>query len=243
MLLDKEKRVIEIIKDIAEVIQLEKGKKLSATQFLEHFLFPSEMHYTYVAKLSGGERRRLYLLTVLLTNPNFLVLDEPTNDLDIMTLNVLEEYLANFKGSVLVVSHDRYFMDKVIDTLFIFEGNGKVKVFTGNYTDYRIYIENKEKEERKIQRAAALEMERKAPPPTLPKEKKQFSYKEKREYEMLEKEISTLHAEKDEIEQTLNTSNLNPTLLTEKSIRLNDVINLIEEKEWRWLEINELMGQ
>ncbi len=240
--LNEDKRIIDTIKDIAEIITIQdnrktgSGKKLSAAQFLEYFLFPPESHYKYVSKLSGGERRRLYLMTILMQNPNFLILDEPTNDLDIVTLNVLEEYLNDFDGCVLVVSHDRFFMDKVVDTLFVFEEDGKVSHFPGIYTDYR---EQKVQQELTEKRAVAQEkiIKDKRPKKTV----KLFNYREKREYEQLETELEQLGTEKSELENQINSGVLITNDLIEKSNRLGVVINLIDEKEFRWLELNELM--
>lgn len=236
--LNNDKRVIDVIKDIAEVITMGKGRKLSASQFLEYFLFPPEAQYGLVSKLSGGEKRRLYLMTVLMRNPNFLLLDEPTNDLDIMTLNVLEDYLANFNGCTLIVSHDRYFLDKTIDTIFVFEGNGRIKNYPGNYSYYRQIKEKKDKETRKNQKQVKVEKN------TQEKSnKKKFSYKEKREYEAIENELSQLETEKNTLEEEINSGKLTSEQLTEKSGRFSKVLELINEKEFRWLELNELMEE
>ena len=223
-------RVIDIIKDIAEVIELSDGKKISASQFLEHFLFDSKMQYSPVSKLSGGERRRLYLMTVLLKNPNFLILDEPTNDLDIVTLNVLEDYLNNFKGCLIVVSHDRYFLDKVVNTLFVFEGDGQIKNFPGNYT---VYMTEKEDDKPK-------ENARPEKIDTREKRKKNFSYKLKMEYETIEKEIQALYEEKRQIEQKLSGEISDIEQITKLSKRMEEISQLQDEKEMRWLELEEI---
>lgn len=234
---DEQMKVIDVIQNIAEVIELGNGKKLTASQFLQHFLFTPETQYSYVYKLSGGERRRLYLCTVLMRNPNFLVLDEPTNDLDIITLNVLEEYLQNFKGCVIVVSHDRYFMDKVVDHLMVFNGQGDIRDFPGNYSDYRDWKEakaQKEKEEEKPQEEKTARVRL--------NDKRKMSFKEKREFEQLEKEIAELEAEKAQIEEILCSGTLTVDELTEKSKRLPEVNDLIDEKTMRWLELSEIEG-
>lgn len=242
MKIDPKKRVIDVVRDEAEVITLWNhretgaGKKMTAARFLEYFLFPTEMHYQYVSKLSGGEKRRLYLLTILMKNPNFIILDEPTNDLDIMTLNVLEDYLANFNGCVLVVSHDRFFMDKIVDTLFVFQGNGKVKNFPGNYSQYREHIEAKQK-----QKKSAETSQKSKEKPKTRRTPKKFSYKEKREYEMVENDLQMLEKEKKQLETDINSGNLPSEKLIEKSNRLAKVIELIDQKEMRWLELEELM--
>lgn len=234
---DEQMKVIDVIQDIAEVIELGNGKKLSASQFLQHFLFTPETQHNYVSKLSGGERRRLYLCTVLMRNPNFLVLDEPTNDLDIITLNVLEEYLQSFKGCVIVVSHDRYFMDKVVDHLLVFNGQGDIRDFPGNYSDYRDWKEAKalkEKEAEKPQEEKTVRVRL--------NEKRKMSFKEKREFEQLEKEIADLEVEKGQIEESLCSGTLSVDELTEKSKRLPEVNELIDEKTMRWLELSEIEG-
>lgn len=234
MALDIEKRMIDVIKEIAEVIKVGKDQTISAAQFLEYFRFDREKHYSYVSKLSGGERKRLYLMTVLMQNPNFLILDEPTNDFDIQTLNVLEDYLQNFPGNVLIVSHDRYFMDKVVDQLFIFSENGKIINFPGNYTDYQDYIEFKEKELQKKQKADKPIIEEKQ------REKKKFGFKEKKEFELIEKELEELNSEKLKIETELSSGNLTNTEIEEKSKRFMELSSLIDVKETRWLELSEL---
>ena len=232
---DDQLKVIDVVQNIAEVIELGNGKKLTASQFLQHFLFTPETQHSYVYKLSGGERRRLYLCTVLMRYPNFLVLDEPTNDLDIVTLNVLEEYLQNFKGCVIVVSHDRYFMDKVVDHLLVFNGQGDIRDFPGNYSHYRDWKEmrdlrQKEEEKPKEEKTDRVRLN----------DKRKMSYKEKREFEQLEKDIAALEGEKEQIELALCSGALSVDELTEKSIRLPEVNNLIEEKTMRWLELSEI---
>lgn len=232
---DEQMKVIDVVQDIAEVIELGNGKKLTASQFLQHFLFTPETQHSYVYKLSGGERRRLYLCTVLMRNPNFLVLDEPTNDLDIITLNVLEEYLQNFKGCVIVVSHDRYFMDKVVDHLLVFNGQADIRDFSGNYSDYRDWKEAKAQQEKEAEKPQEEKTAR-----VRLNEKRKMSFKEKREFEQLEKEIAGLEAEKAAIEEQLCSGMLSVDELTEKSKRLPEVNDLIDEKTMRWLELSEI---
>ena len=234
---DEQMKVIDVIQDIAEVIELGNGKKLTASQFLQHFLFTPETQHSYVYKLSGGERRRLYLCTILMRNPNFLVLDEPTNDLDIITLNVLEEYLQNFKGCVIVISHDRYFMDKVVDHLMVFNGQGDIRDFPGNYSDYRNWKEAKEQKEKEAEKPQEEKTAR-----VRLNDKRKMSFKEKREFEQLEKEIAELEAEKTQIEELLCSGTLSVDELTEKSKRLPEVNDMIDEKTMRWLELSEIEG-
>ena len=234
---NEQMKVIDVVKDIAEVIPVA-GKMLTASQFLQHFLFSPEKQYSYVYKLSGGEKRRLYLCTVLMANPNFLVLDEPTNDLDIETLQVLEEYLCDFKGCVIVVSHDRYFMDKVVDHIFVFNGNGDIKDFPGNYTDWRDWREEEKAAAAKI--AAAKAAKENAPKQGYRAEtKRKLSFKERKEYESLEVEIMELEGEKSVIEQDLCSGTLDNDTLLAKSMRIQEVIALIDEKTMRWLELSE----
>lgn len=232
---NENQRVIDIVKEIAEVVQISKNRRLTATQFLEYFLFPPEMQYSPVEKLSGGEKRRLYLLTVLMRNPNFLILDEPTNDLDILTLNVLEDYLIGFQGCVLVVSHDRYFMDKVVDYLLVFEKK-QIKEFPGNYTIYRddkLAIETEEKKQQNKQK----EPSKKNSPP---KQKKNFQYKHKRELQQIENELQQLQNEHAELEKAINAGELPYTEMHKISERFQEVADLIDVKEMRWLELDEL---
>ena len=243
---DEQMKVIDVVQDIAEEVDLGNGKKMSASQFLQHFLFTPETQYNYVYKLSGGERRRLYLCTVLMRNPNFLVLDEPTNDLDIMTLNVLEEYLQSFKGCVIVVSHDRYFMDKVVDHLLVFKGNAELKDFPGNYTDYREWnelMEEQEREDRKNEHKKASQNKNVVPETKVEvkaPERKKLSFKEKQEFEALEKEIPKLEAEKADIENQLASGTLNGDQIIKASQRHAELSDLIDEKTMRWLELSEL---
>jgi len=232
--INENERIIDVIKEIAESIDLGNGKVMSASQFLEYFLFPSKMQYNQVSKLSGGEKRRLYLMTVLMKNPNFLILDEPTNDLDIMTLNVLEDYLLGFSGCLIIVSHDRYFMDKVVDQLFVFEGNGFIRNFPGNYTIYRDSVELEEKELKKTEKQAKPKKEKPKSNQT-----QKLSFNEKREFEQLEKEIENLTVEKEQIEIAMSTGKLSGEELIEKANRIEKLIELIDEKEFRWLELSE----
>ncbi len=236
---DEQMKVIDVVQDIAEVIELGNGKQLTASQFLQHFLFTPETQHSYVYKLSGGERRRLYLCTVLMRNPNFLVLDEPTNDLDIVTLQVLEEYLANFKGCVIVVSHDRYFMDKVVDHLLIFNGQGDIRDFPGNYSHYRDWKDEKQRREREEEKKKVQQIEEKNTKVRL-NEKRKMSFKERREFEQLENEIAELESEKVDIETALCSGTLSIDELTEKSKRLPLINDLIDEKTMRWLELSEI---
>lgn len=235
---NEQMKVIDVVKNIAEVIPVG-GKMLTASQFLQHFLFSPEKQYSYVYKLSGGEKRRLYLCTVLMSNPNFLVLDEPTNDLDIETLQVLEEYLSDFKGCVIVVSHDRYFMDRVVDHIFVFNGEGNIKDFPGNYTDYR---EWRDEERAAAARNVAAQAAKNSPVKQNYRsdEKRKLTFKEKREYETLEAEIMELETEKSAIEQEMSSGTLATDVLLEKSRRIQQVIELIDEKTLRWLELDEL---
>ncbi|WP_304257655.1 ABC-F family ATP-binding cassette domain-containing protein [Phocaeicola plebeius] len=234
---NEQMKVIDVITDIAEVIELGNGKRLTASQFLQHFLFTPETQHSYVYKLSGGERRRLYLCTVLMLNPNFLVLDEPTNDLDIVTLQVLEEYLQNFKGCVIVVSHDRYFMDKVVDHLLVFKGQGDIRDFPGNYSDYRDWKLAKAEHEKE----AAKPKEEKTQRVRL-NDKRRMTFKERKEFEQLEKEIAALEEEKKQIEEALCSGTLSVDELTEKSKRLPLLNDELDEKTMRWLELSEIEG-
>ncbi len=235
---DENKNVIEIITDIAEIITLSEGHKITAAKFLEHFLFPPKMHYQKVEKLSGGEKKRLYLMTVLMKNPNFLILDEPTNDLDIMTLNVLEDYLLAFNGCVLVVSHDRYFMDKIVDSLFVLEGNGVIKNYSGKYSEffqYKKYIQEKnQKISKKNTNKNNFKRQKKS------KKDKKFSYKQKRLFEQLEKEIPLLEKKKNEIENIINSGKLSHTEIAEKANDLENIKSELDAKEMKWLELSEL---
>ncbi|HPT31144.1 MAG TPA: ABC-F family ATP-binding cassette domain-containing protein [Prolixibacteraceae bacterium] len=228
-------KVLDAVQKIAEVIRFENGGEITASQMLTRFLFPPSVQFDYIEKLSGGEKRRLYLCTILMQNPNFLILDEPTNDLDILTLNVLEEYLRTFDGCVLIVSHDRYFMDKIADHLFVFQGGGIIKDFPGNYTQYRNWLEENEK---------SVKPEKKNEPPkvrekALQEGKSKLTFKEKRELEQLETEIADLELKKKQLEEQLNSGNLLHEALFTHSHEIGKINNLLEEKEFRWLELSE----
>lgn len=227
--LKEDKRVIEVLKDIAEVIVMADGRKMSASQLLEHFMFTPQMQYTYVSKLSGGEKRRLYLLTVLIKNPNFLILDEPTNDLDLLTLNKLEEFLLQFKGCLILVSHDRYFMDKLTDHLFIFKGNGVIEDVYSSYSDYRLrLIESEKNEKKKDKNSVKVQSSNK------------LTYDERKEHRRLEREIAKLEAEKSEIENLFKDPNVDYDAMMDKSKRLSELIDLLDLKMFRWMELDEL---
>jgi ATP-binding cassette subfamily F protein uup len=228
-------KVIDVVQEVAEVVTLSDGATISAAQFLNHFLFPHEMHLTPVEKLSGGEKRRLQLLRVLIKAPNFLILDEPTNDLDILTMNVLEDYLANFEGTLIVVSHDRYFMDKLTDHLFVFKGGGQIHDFPGNYSDYKNHLEGQEK------RVAKEQVKPKAKKTATAAQKKKLSYKEKQEYESLEKEIEELEGHKQSIIDKMNYGTENHEELLSWAKETERLTALIEQKEMRWLELSELL--
>lgn len=230
-------KVIDVLKDYAEVIELGNGSKLSASQFLNHFMFPPKMQHNPVEKLSGGEKRRLHLMTVLIQNPNFLILDEPTNDLDLLTLNKLEDFLLQFGGCLVIVSHDRYFMDTLVDHLFIFEGEGKVKDFNGSYQDYRDYIDNTQEESKE---AETQKLDWKAEQ-KKDEVKTKLSFKEKYEFEQLEGEIEKLNAEKAEIEAFIISGETDYQVLQDKAKRLEEVNELLDEKELRWLELSEFV--
>ena len=236
-----DQRVIDVIADIADYIDYGGGKHITATQLLQHFLFTPEQQYDYVYKLSGGERRKLYLCTVLMRNPNFLVLDEPTNDLDIQTLEVLEEYLQDFPGCVIIVSHDRFFMDKIVDHLLVFRGEGEIKDFPGNYTQFREWESLKPKELAESKNNAA-DSEKKEKREFVGEQRRKKTYKEKCEFERLEKEIAALEKEQKTIEVALCSGTLSIDELTEKSKRLPLVKDELEEKEMRWLELSEIDG-
>lgn len=234
---DKTTKVIDAVRDIAETIELGGGRKLTAMQFLQHFLFPPERQQSYIYKLSGGERRRLYLCTVLMRNPNFLVLDEPTNDLDITTLQILEEYLADFRGCVIVVSHDRYFMDKVVDHLLVFHGQGVIEDFPGNYTQYREWEETVKKDEKAV--AKDVEPDTAKKKVKVKEVRRRLTYSERKEMEQLEKEIEQLEKEKKDLETALCSGNLGVDVITEYSIRLPNLQEELDEKSMRWLELSE----
>ena len=229
--LKEDKRVIEVLKDIADVIVMSDSKKITASQLLEHFMFPSNMQYTYVSKLSGGEKRRLYLLTILMKNPNFLILDEPTNDLDLLTLNKLEEFLLDFKGCLILVSHDRYFMDKLTEHLFIFKGNGIIKDEYSSYSEYRLKVNKEQKKDKKSDKKN----------PDLKTEKVvKFSYDEKKEHKSLEKQINKLELEKKEMESFFKDSNNSYEQMHEKGKELEKLNSLLDDKLNRWMELDEL---
>lgn len=236
--LKEDKRVLEVVKDIAEYIELGRGEKLTATQLCKRFLFDDKMQHTYVSKLSGGEKRRLFLLTVLMKNPNFLILDEPTNDLDIETLNVLEEFLESFKGCLIVVTHDRYFMDKVVDHLWIFEGEGVIRDFNGNYQDYLDEAAEKKaglKQEKVTPVAEPVEVKTEKPVPA----KRKLSYNEQRELELLGKELPELETKKQKLEEQLLSGSSNHEDLMQWTKEIQELGDLIDEKSMRWLELSE----
>ena len=247
---DEQKKVIDVVRDIAEYVTMSDGSHLTATQFLQQFLFSPEKQYSYVYKLSGGERRRRYLCTVLMRSPNFLILDEPTNDLDIVTLQVLEEYLQNFGGCVIVVSHDRYFMDKVVDHLLVMKGDGELQDYPGNYSDYREWRQLTESEPAPDpSRAGKGGVSKAASEPgkesgkVKPQKAPKLSFKEKREFEDLERELPLLEAEKAEVEAAMSSGTLTNDELVAKGNRIQELIDLIDEKEMRWLELSEKNSQ
>ena len=235
MAFDEQKKVIDVITDVAEYIDMGGGKHMSASQFLQYFLFTPEQQHNYVYKLSGGEKRKLYLCTVLMRNPNFLVLDEPTNDLDIQTLQIFEEYLADFPGCVIIVSHDRYFMDKVVDHLLVFKGDGVVKDFPGNYTQYRDWCSLNSKEDGHVAKKITQAKDR-----HRTEQRRRMSYKERMEFARLEKEIAALETEQKQLEEQLCSGTLSVEELTEKSRRLPQVKEELDVKEMRWLELSEI---
>ena len=241
LVVKEDMRVIEFVKNIAESFPLASGGSLSAAQFLQLFLFDPEKQYTYISSLSGGEKRRLHLLSILFRNPNFLVLDEPTNDLDLPTLGVLENFLSEFPGCLVIVSHDRYFMDRLVDHLFVFEGDGVIRDFPGNYSQYR--MEQKfGAEEKPIPRSNLENGEASPINQTSTGRKKQLSYKEKREFELLEKEIEDLGLEKERINAQLNSGIAPFEELQQLSQRIGEVTRLLDEKEMRWLELSEAIS-
>lgn len=235
LVFDEQKKVIDVITDVAEYIDMGGGKHLSASQFLQYFMFTPEQQHNYVYKLSGGEKRKLYLCTVLMKNPNFLVLDEPTNDLDIQTLQIFEEYLIDFPGCVIIVSHDRYFMDKVVDHLLVFKGNGIVNDFPGNYTQYREWSSLKSKED-----VDKPQKERRQNVRQRTEQRQRMTYKERMEFAQLEKEIASLEAEQKQLEEQLCSGTLSVDELTEKSKRLPQLKEELDAKELRWLELSEI---
>jgi len=232
------KRVIDVVKDVAEFIKLSDENSISAYKFLEFFLLPPEMQYTQIEKLSGGEKRRLGLMMVLLKNPNFLILDEPTNDLDLITMNKLEEFLLDFGGCLILVSHDRFFMDKLVEHYFIFEGEGKIKDFNGTYTEYRemlnekAEIEQKQKPVQQVSQVKTVEKEEASPV-------KKLTFAEQKEYTKLEKEIQKLEDEKAVLEAKLSAGKVSLDEITEASVRIGEILELIDEKSMRWLELAE----
>jgi ATP-binding cassette subfamily F protein uup len=234
-----EKRVIEVVKDIADVIPLANGTKVSASQMLTMFRFDANQQYSLVSKLSGGEKRRLFLLTILMKNPNFLILDEPTNDLDLMTLATLEDFLQNFGGCLLVVSHDRYFLDKMVDHLFVFEGDGIIKDFNGTYREYKIWKEQ-QKENNQETKVTALDSQIEIQKIEIQKKKNKISFKEKFELQTIEKEIEVLEKEKQELTQNLSTENVDHSKLIEWSTRIQKIEENLELKTFRWMELSEL---
>ncbi len=239
LLFDEQMKVIDVVSAIADYVDLGGGKRLSASQLLQYFLFTPEQQYNYVYKLSGGERRKLHLCTVLMKNPNFLVLDEPTNDLDIVTMQILEEYLQDFPGCVIVVSHDRYFMDKIVDHLLVFKGQGEVKDFPGNYTQYR---EWQALEDGKSEKAARVSREKSAKP-VRHDDRRRMTFKEKQEFERLEREIGQLEEERRQLEEALCSGSLSVADLTEKSKRLPVLQEELDEKSMRWLELSEIENE
>lgn len=240
---NEDQRVIDVVQEIAEVVTLGNGRQMGVKEFLNFFLFPYDMHYTPVSKLSGGEKRRLYLVTVLMRKPNFLILDEPTNDLDIMTLAVLEEYLSTFDGCVLVVSHDRFFMDQVVDHLFVFRGNGEVKDFPGAYSLYREWLAKIEKDQKKelAQSSKKEAVASSTANSNTEKAKTKLSFKEKKEYEQLETDIANLESEKESLEKEISSGTLTNDELVVKSNRIGEIIKLLDDKSDRWLELGEFI--
>ena len=237
--INEKQTVLQVVKDIAEVIPMGKDHSLTASQFLLHFMFPPKVQNDYVSKLSGGERRRLYLLTVLVRNPNFLILDEPTNDLDLITLNKLEEFLDSYKGCLILVSHDRYFLDKLVDHLFVFEGGGKIKDYHSNYSDYRSYVDENERL-LKIEQSSLKKEKKKTQ--DKPKVKTKLSYNEQREYDTLMEDIETLEKEKSDLEAQLVDGTLEYDKLESISKRIGEVMSLMDDKTMRWMELEELVS-
>jgi ATP-binding cassette subfamily F protein uup len=240
LVIKEDMRVIEFVKNIAEHFPLAAGGSLSAAQFLNLFLFPPEQQYTYISKLSGGEKRRLHLLSILFRNPNFLILDEPTNDLDLPTLAILENFLSEYQGCLLIVSHDRYFMDRLVDHLLVLEGDGLVRDFPGNYSQYREFQKNNEEDALFPNEQPAAKAT--TPTPAAPQgpAKRQLTYKEKREFEILEKEIATLTTEKQSITEKLNSGAAPFGELQQMSIKIGELSQLLDDKELRWLELSEV---
>ena len=240
----EDKRAIDYVKDFAEFFPLADGGKISATQFMEKFGFATEQQYTPLSKLSGGEKRRLHLLSILFLNPNFLILDEPTNDLDLQTLRTLEEFLLDFPGCILIVSHDRYFMDRMVDHLFAFEGDGVIKDFPGNYTLYREYKTTVDRESLAVGRGAlttkqAPEIKAEQQPTNNEQRSSKPTFKEKIEFEQLEKDIPQLQKEKTDLEEKMNTGSMDYDALQKAAQRISTIVQLLDEKEMRWLELSE----
>jgi ATP-binding cassette subfamily F protein uup len=245
----EDKRAIEYVKNIAEFFPLADGSKISASQFMEKFGFTAQQQFTPLSKLSGGEKRRLHLLSILFKNPNFLVLDEPTNDLDLQTLRTLEEFLQDFPGCILIVSHDRYFMDRLVDHLFAFEGNGEIRDFPGNYSQYRLAKQLEENAEGKKQNAQGVTQKAEGQGQNAGSktqnmhgnEQQKLSFKEKTEFEKLEKELADLEKEKKLLEVKLNNGSMEFEQLQKTSERISEIIVLVDKKEMRWLELSERM--
>jgi ATP-binding cassette subfamily F protein uup len=242
LIISEDQRVIEFVKNIAEHFPLANGGSLSASQFLQLFLFSPEQQHTYISRLSGGEKRRLHLLSILFRNPNFLVLDEPTNDLDLPTLGVLENFLSEFQGCLVIVSHDRYFMDRLVDHLLVFEGDGNIRDFPGNYTQYRLWLKEQESLMEKQDKNTDQQRDKPVASAAQTKEKKKLSYKEKREFESLQEEISALEKEKQEIHEKLNAGNLPYDEIEQLAFRMGEITKLVDEKEMRWLELSEMQS-
>jgi len=242
LVVKEDMRVIEFVKNIAENFPLADGTKVSASQFLELFLFSGEKQYTYISKLSGGEKRRLHLLSILFRNPNFLVLDEPTNDLDLPTLSILENFLQEFQGCVIIVSHDRYFMDKLVEHLFVFEGNGEIRDYPGNYTQYREWQKEEDKKKTIVPKKEVVSAPAAEAPAVAENKGRKMSFKEKRELELLEKEIEQLESEKKKIEVSLSSGELSFDKMEPLTHRIGEIIRLLDEKGMRWLELSEMNG-
>jgi ATP-binding cassette subfamily F protein uup len=240
LVIKEDMRVIEFVKNIAEHFPLAAGGSLSAAQFLNLFLFPPEQQYTYISKLSGGEKRRLHLLSILFRNPNFLVLDEPTNDLDLPTLGILENFLSEFQGCLLIISHDRYFMDRLVDHLMVLEGDGLVRDFPGNYSQYRDWVRDRGDLAAFPNEEPAAKAAPATPPPAPAAPKRQLSYKEKKEFEILEQDMARLTREKQEITEKLNSGSPPFDELQKLSVRVGEIGQLLDDKELRWLELSEL---
>jgi len=233
--LKEDQRILDVIRDIAEYIPLEKGGKLTAEQLLERFLFSRAQQQVFVSQLSGGERRRLYLLSILMQNPNFLILDEPTNDLDIMTLNILEDFLLEFPGCIIIVSHDRFFLDKLVDHLFIFEGEGHIRDFNGDYSDYRAEQKIREREKRREERAEQKERKQ-----AQAEDKPGLSFEQRKEVKRLEKKIAQLEEKKLSISEAFNDTSLSAERITELSKELGEINDQIEELEMKWMELADM---